>query len=103
MEKIESTNHQKLREEVICPDCMAHYPSDYNHVCPPWLKHLVKLHKMRKAKSGEPDTFSEFFKKPNSEKLPVLEEIAREASEDQRNFISGEPLADSPKASDLFY
>jgi len=28
-----------------CPDCLAHYSEGYDHICPPWLKALVKLKK----------------------------------------------------------
>ena len=32
-----------MDEEKKCEDCLAHYTG--NHVCPPWLKMLVKMHK----------------------------------------------------------
>lgn len=37
---------------IHCEDCLAYYPEGYNHVCPPWLKELVRLNKIKK-KGGE--------------------------------------------------
>ena len=35
-------------EEIVCKDCLAHYPAGYDHVCPPWMKALVAGHRARK-------------------------------------------------------
>lgn len=40
--------------EIVCPDCLAHYPEQYDrHDCPPWLKALVDMKKAKDAAEGE--------------------------------------------------
>lgn len=37
-----------------CEDCLAHYSKGYPHICPPWLKAIVKAKKEKdKEKSNE--------------------------------------------------
>jgi len=34
----------KKSKEIKCEYCLAHYPKDYRHICPPWLKALKANH-----------------------------------------------------------
>jgi hypothetical protein len=35
---------------IKCSYCLARYSSNYNHVCPPWLKELVKKDREKKIR-----------------------------------------------------
>lgn len=34
---------------VKCKDCLCYYPKDYSHICPQWIKELVKQYNDLKA------------------------------------------------------
>jgi alkyl hydroperoxide reductase subunit AhpC len=43
--------------EMHCEDCLAYYPEDFDHVCPPWLKELVAIKKRKEVRVKDPIAF----------------------------------------------
>ena len=44
----------KGKKEILhCEDCLAYYSDGYPHVCPPWLKELVRIkNKLKNSKDN---------------------------------------------------
>jgi hypothetical protein len=50
----------KIKEKVYkkCDECLANYPEGFNHVCPPWLKELIRR---QKEKHNHIDTVGKVY------------------------------------------